>query len=87
MKTKTKQKAFILRDWEVRAMLAEDGTLTELRRVCNPQIEDVRNATHDSHGIYFEYKVSGRWIVDDDFIHEYSPYGTIGDEFWVRETY
>lgn len=92
MKTITKQKPFNHRDWEVRAMLA--GRKTELRRVCNPQPPEesflgpemysptvVRNGMEvPGKPVFGIYGKDGDWGIK-------SPFGNIGDEFWVRETF
>jgi len=91
---KTKQKPFILRDWEVRAMLA--GRLTKLRRVVNFRFDGEVIEIHKYHKPFKDsddneiiWNADHRTKYGGVFVEQNlkSPFGNVGSEFWARETF
>lgn len=80
MIVKAKERPLPLRTWEIRAIL--DGRKNQMRRPVKPQPK--RSLTMNAGG---NWRGADRCGVDPKSSTLKCPYGKIGDQLWVRETW
>lgn len=85
--TEVRERPIIFSTEMVKAIL--EGRKTQTRRVVKPQLEDYRDGYPDGRDCppTSVVKQRGHWIDEGDFLHDYCPYGKVGDLLWVRETH